>query len=192
MGEYIRKGEGKMRKAIICAPSRVYFEHPRGKFSHSAMVDYFDKIGIGAIDMSFESLDYSDSSLRSVLYAASRRAKASDGSRHRFHSARREKSGSAHSTNKPTRPAAAQAKRASTRSAGMSDRRRLSTILNFASLSSFFPRRKGKSCQSPRVHRCVRRKNPRTVRGCPSKHCTSLIRRAPAVSPSSKSWLRIR
>ena len=75
MGEYIRKGEGKMRKAIICAPSRVYFEHPRGKFSHSAMVDYFDKIGIGAIDMSFESLDYSDSSLRSVLYAAARRAK---------------------------------------------------------------------------------------------------------------------
>lgn len=64
-----------MRKITLCAPSRVYFEHPRGKFSHSAMVDYFDKIGIGAIDMSFESLDYSDSSLRSVLYAASRRAK---------------------------------------------------------------------------------------------------------------------
>ena len=64
-----------MRKAIICAPSRVYFDHPRGRFSHSSMVDYFDKIGIGAIDMSFESLDYSDSSIRSVLYAAARRAK---------------------------------------------------------------------------------------------------------------------
>ena len=63
-----------MRKATLCAPSRVYFEHPRGKFSHSAMVDYFAKIGIGAIDMSFESLDYSDTSLRSVLYAAARRA----------------------------------------------------------------------------------------------------------------------
>jgi len=75
MGEYSRKGEATMRKATICAPSRVYFEHPRGKFSYSAMVDYFDKIGIGAIDMSFESLDYSDSSLRSVLYAAARRAK---------------------------------------------------------------------------------------------------------------------
>lgn len=75
MGEYIRKGEVSVRKITLCAPSRVYFEHPRGRFSHSAMVDYFDKIGIGAIDMSFESLDYSDSSLRSVLYAAARRAK---------------------------------------------------------------------------------------------------------------------
>ena len=64
-----------MRRATICAPSRVYFEHPRGKFSHSSMVDYFDKIGIRAIDMSFEGLDYSDSSLRSVLYATARRAK---------------------------------------------------------------------------------------------------------------------
>ena len=63
-----------MRKATICAPSRVYFEHPRGKFSHSSMVDYFAKIGINAIDMSFESLDYSDTSIRSVLYAAARRA----------------------------------------------------------------------------------------------------------------------
>ncbi len=75
MGEYSRKGEVTMRKTMICAPSRVYFEHPRGRFSYSSMVDYFDKTGIGAIDMSFESLDYSDTSLRSVLYAAARRAR---------------------------------------------------------------------------------------------------------------------
>lgn len=74
MGEYIRKGEVSMRRATICAPSRAYYEHPRGKFSYSSMVDYFDKIGMGAIDMSFEGLDYSDTSLRSVLYAAARRA----------------------------------------------------------------------------------------------------------------------
>lgn len=64
-----------MRRATLCAPSRVYFEHPRGKFSHTAMVDYFGRVGIPAIDMSFESLDYSDTSLRSVLYAAARRAR---------------------------------------------------------------------------------------------------------------------
>ncbi len=75
MGQYRQKGEEDMRKITLCAPSRVYYEHPRGKFSHSAMVDYFDKIGIRAIDMSFESLDFSDSSIRSVLYAAARRAK---------------------------------------------------------------------------------------------------------------------
>ncbi len=63
-----------MQKVTLCAPSRIYYEHPRGKFSHTAMVDYFDRVGIGAIDMSFESLDFSDSSWRSVLYAASRRA----------------------------------------------------------------------------------------------------------------------
>lgn len=74
MDEYRQKGDAGMRKAIFCAPSRVYFEHPRGKFSYSSMVDYFDKMGIGAIDMSFEGLDFSDSSLRSVLYAAARRA----------------------------------------------------------------------------------------------------------------------
>ncbi len=74
MGEYSRKGETAVRKAILCAPSRMYFEHPRGRFSYSSMIDYFDKIGIGAIDMSFEGLDYSDTSLRSVLYAAARRA----------------------------------------------------------------------------------------------------------------------
>jgi len=39
------------------------------------MVDYFEKIGMGAIDMSFESLDFKDSSWRSVLYAAAKRAK---------------------------------------------------------------------------------------------------------------------
>ncbi len=64
-----------MQKVTLCAPSRIYFDHPRGRFSYTAMVDYFASVGIGAIDMSFESLDFRDSSLRSVLYAASRRAK---------------------------------------------------------------------------------------------------------------------
>ncbi len=39
------------------------------------MVDYFERVGIGAIDMSLEGVDFSDGSWRSVLYAASRRAK---------------------------------------------------------------------------------------------------------------------
>lgn len=64
-----------MRKIVLCAPSRIYFDHPRGRFSYSSMVDYFAKIGIGAIDVSLEGVDFSDSAWRNVLYSASRRAK---------------------------------------------------------------------------------------------------------------------
>ena len=38
------------------------------------MVDYFDKIGLSAIDMSFEHIKALDSGTRAVLYAAARRA----------------------------------------------------------------------------------------------------------------------
>ncbi len=69
-----RKGRD-MQKVTLCAPSRIYFDHPRGRFSYTAMVDYFSKVGIGAIDMSLEGVDFSDSSWRSVFYAAARRAK---------------------------------------------------------------------------------------------------------------------
>ena len=68
-------GRGKkMQKVVLCAPARIYFDHPKGRFSYTAMVDYFERVGIGAIDMSLEGLDFSDGSWRSVLYAASRRA----------------------------------------------------------------------------------------------------------------------
>ncbi len=63
-----------MQKVTLCAPSRIYFDHPKGKFTYTAMVDYFSSVGIGAIDMSFEALNPLDSSERSVLYAAARRA----------------------------------------------------------------------------------------------------------------------
>ncbi len=63
-----------MKKVTLCAPSRIYFDHPRGRFSYSAMVDYFSQVGIGAIDMSLEGVDFSDGSWRSVLYAAAKRA----------------------------------------------------------------------------------------------------------------------
>ncbi len=63
-----------MQKVTLCAPSRIYFDHPHGRFSYTAMVDYFHKVGIGAIDMSLEGVDFKDGSWRSVLYAAARRA----------------------------------------------------------------------------------------------------------------------
>ena len=59
----------------VCAPSRIYEDHPGGRFSYSAMVDYFARIGINAIDMSFESLSRLDDSKNAVLYAAAKRAK---------------------------------------------------------------------------------------------------------------------
>lgn len=65
-----------MGKITVCAPSRIYEDHPRGKFSYTAMVDYFEKVGISAIDMSFESLSRLDDSQNAVLYAAAKRAKA--------------------------------------------------------------------------------------------------------------------
>lgn len=65
-----------MGRIKICAPSRIYEDHPCGRFSYTAMVDYFEKIGIGAIDMSFESLSRLDDSKNAVLYAAARRARA--------------------------------------------------------------------------------------------------------------------
>ena len=47
---------------LVCAPSRIYEDHPGGRFSYTAMVDYFEKVGIGAIDMSFESISRLDDS----------------------------------------------------------------------------------------------------------------------------------
>jgi sugar phosphate isomerase/epimerase len=65
-----------MGKIVVCAPSRIYEDYPGGKFSYTAMVDYFEKVGIGAIDMSFESLSRLDDSKNAVLYAAAKRARA--------------------------------------------------------------------------------------------------------------------
>ena len=64
-----------MRDILICAPSRIYEDHPGGRFSYTAMVDYFKKVGIGAIDMSFESISRLDDSKNAVLYAAAKRAR---------------------------------------------------------------------------------------------------------------------
>ena len=64
-----------MGRIKICAPSRIYEDYPGGRFSYTAMVDYFEKVGIGAIDMSFESLSRLDDSKNAVLYAAAKRAK---------------------------------------------------------------------------------------------------------------------
>ena len=50
----------------------------------------------------------------------------------------------------------------------------------------------GKSCQSPRVHRCSRARNRRMSAGKPSYTETSLRCPAPAMAPSIKSWLRMR
>ena len=33
-----------MRKITLCAPSRIYFDSPSGRFSHTAMVDYFSEV----------------------------------------------------------------------------------------------------------------------------------------------------
>lgn len=64
-----------MGKIKICAPSRIYEDHPGGKFSYTAMVDFFEKAGLPAIDMSFESLSRLDDSKNAVLYAAAKRAR---------------------------------------------------------------------------------------------------------------------
>ncbi|MBO5745065.1 MAG: sugar phosphate isomerase/epimerase [Clostridia bacterium] len=64
-----------MQGVVLCAPSRIYFDHPGGRFSYSSMVDYFHRVGIGAIDMSFESLSRLDPESRAVLYATATRAK---------------------------------------------------------------------------------------------------------------------
>lgn len=75
MGKYRLKGGEKMQRVVLCAPSRIYFDHPMGRFSYTSMIDYFDKIGIPAIDMSFEHIKALDSGMRAVLYAAAMRAK---------------------------------------------------------------------------------------------------------------------
>ena len=75
MGKCWPKGGIDVQKVTLCVPSRIYFDHPAGRFSYSSMVDYFDKIGIGSIDMSFEHIKILDSGTRAVLYAAARRAK---------------------------------------------------------------------------------------------------------------------
>ncbi len=64
-----------MREFLVCAPSRIYEDYPGGRFSYTAMVDYFEKVGIGAIDMSFESISRLDDSKNAVLYAAAKRAR---------------------------------------------------------------------------------------------------------------------
>ena len=64
-----------MGRIEICAPSRIYEDHPGGRFSYTAMVDYFEKLGFEAIDMSFESLSRLDDSKNAVLYSAARRAR---------------------------------------------------------------------------------------------------------------------
>ena len=65
-----------MKKVTFCAPSRIYEDHPRGRFSCTAMVDYFADMGISGIDMSFESLGRLDESWQSVLYSAAVRARS--------------------------------------------------------------------------------------------------------------------
>ena len=65
-----------MREIIVSAPSRIYEDYPGGRFSYSAMVDFFAKVGIGAIDMSFESLSRFDDLRNAILYAAAKRAEA--------------------------------------------------------------------------------------------------------------------
>ena len=64
-----------MGKAIVCAPSRIYEDHPMGRFSYSAMVDYFAEVGIGAVDMSFESLSRLGDGWQAVLFSAAKRAR---------------------------------------------------------------------------------------------------------------------
>lgn len=64
-----------MGKITVCAPSRIYEDYPGGRFSYTAMVDYFEKIGFCAIDMSFESLPRFDDSRNAVLYSVAKRAK---------------------------------------------------------------------------------------------------------------------
>ena len=64
-----------MKRITVCAPSRIYEDHPGGRFSYSSMIDYFAEIGICAIDMSFESLSRLDDARNAVLYAAAKRAK---------------------------------------------------------------------------------------------------------------------
>ena len=64
-----------MRKITLCAPSRIYFDSPTGRFPHTAMVDYFSEVGIGAIDMSFECLESLGEGYQSVLYSSARRAR---------------------------------------------------------------------------------------------------------------------
>lgn len=60
--------------AKVCAPSRIYEDHPAGRFSLSAAVDFFADVGIPNMDMSFESLPRLHDSWQSVLYAAATRA----------------------------------------------------------------------------------------------------------------------
>ena len=63
-----------MKKVTICAPSRVYEDHPTGRFSLSSAVDFFADVGIPSMDMSFENLSRLHDSWKSVLYAAATRA----------------------------------------------------------------------------------------------------------------------
>lgn len=53
----------------------MYYDHPGGRFSYAAMIDYFSSVGINAVDMSFESLSSYDDSCLAVLYSAAKRAR---------------------------------------------------------------------------------------------------------------------
>ncbi len=63
-----------MSKIRVCAPSRIYSDHPHGRFSITGMIDYMSEIGFDGVDMSFDSLRASDDSYRTVLYSAKQRA----------------------------------------------------------------------------------------------------------------------
>ena len=71
----IHRKEKSMNKITVCAPSRIYEDHPSGRFSMRAMIDYFAEIGICAVDMSFESLSRFDDAREAVLYSAAKRAR---------------------------------------------------------------------------------------------------------------------
>ena len=67
-----------MQKVILCAPSRMYFDHPKGRFSYSSAVDYFDRSGlvdvviIGRGGGSLEDLwAFNDENLARRIYSAS-------------------------------------------------------------------------------------------------------------------------
>lgn len=66
---------GDFMPVVLCAPSRIYEDHPEGRFSLSAAVDYFSDVGIPNMDMSFENLSRLHDSWQSVLYAAATRAR---------------------------------------------------------------------------------------------------------------------
>ena len=62
-----------MKDIIVSAPSRIYEESPQRRFSYYELAEYFAKVGIGAVDMSFENLSRFGDEWRSVLFGAAKR-----------------------------------------------------------------------------------------------------------------------